>query len=154
MVPFLIIIWQDCIIYYVIISIFRIVTAGTTPFLSTQSKWTPLLYASDSGHQDIVRLLLQKGANPNWRSAVCLHVVNWLKSIIFLHMHHNNVGWRLHSIDFGRLQGICWNSWHVTPAWSWCEHSNWGNLKLQHINIHKRGFEVTFASKLEIWISR
>lgn len=37
---------------------------------ASQSKWTSLLYASHNGHLGVVKLLLKKGANSNWRSEV------------------------------------------------------------------------------------
>ena len=38
--------------------------------LYMQNKWTSLLYASHNGHLGVVKLLLEKGANPNLRSEV------------------------------------------------------------------------------------
>ena len=48
----------------------HVATARCNFVINFQRKWTPLLYASHEGHEEIVRLLLEKGADPNWKSAV------------------------------------------------------------------------------------
>ena len=33
------------------------------------------MYACQQGHAEVVKILLERGANPNWRAVVCLIII-------------------------------------------------------------------------------
>ena len=69
--------------------------------VTMQRKWTPLLHASHNGHVELVKVLLERGADPNWKSTV---------SDLWLHQLPNTLGssstrgWKGYMLKWGMLK--------------------------------------------------
>ena len=57
----------------------------TLPHSVSQDGWTALMLASDSGHTDVVQLLLSSGAQVDLQDKV-RHIVNLLMAIPLVHL--------------------------------------------------------------------
>ena len=56
----------------------------TSLFIFGQSKWTPLMIASQNKHVDVVNVLLQHGASVDLQNKVKLHLLTFLHIAMYI----------------------------------------------------------------------